>query len=250
MPVKRIIPCLDVDNGIVVKGVKFQGLTVVGDPVELADRYNRQGADELVFLDISASLQQRATLFDVVKKVSQKISIPLVVGGGIKSTEDIQKALSNGADKVSINTAGVMKPRFIKQSAEKFGSQCIVCAIDAQKECDSWSVLINGGREKTKLDAIIWAKKVEEYGAGEILLTSWDADGTRKGYDINLTRKIVDSVNIPIIASGGAGSLEDILDVLRNGKADAALISSLFHFGRYTVQDVKNYLASNGVDVR
>lgn len=250
MSVKRVIPCLDVDNGVVVKGVKFQGLTVVGDPVELADRYNRQGADELVFLDITASLQQRATLFDIVRKVSQKISIPLVVGGGIKSTEDIQKALSNGADKVSINTAGVMNPRLIKESAEKFGSQCIVCAIDAQKECDSWNVLINGGREKTNLDAIAWAKKVEEYGAGEILLTSWDADGTKKGYDIELTKKIVDSVNIPIIASGGAGSLEDILDVLREGKADAALISSLFHFGRYTVQDVKNYLASNGVDVR
>jgi len=250
MPVKRIMPCLDVDNGVVVKGVKFQGLTVVGDPVELADRYNRQGADELVFLDINASLQQRATLFDVVKKVSQKISIPLVVGGGIKSAEDIQKALSNGADKVSINTAGVMNPRLIKESAEKFGSQCIVCAIDAQKDGDSWIVLINGGREKTRLDVVEWAKKVAKYGAGEILLTSWDADGTRKGYDINLTRKIVDSVNIPIIASGGAGSLEDILNVLRNGKADAALISSLFHFGRYTVQDVKTYLTSNGIDVR
>jgi len=250
MNVKRIIPCLDVDNGVVVKGVKFQGLTVVGDPVELADRYNRQCADELVFLDISASLQQRATLFDAVKKVSQKISIPLTVGGGIKSTEDIRKALSNGADKVSINTAGVKNPELIKKATEKFGSQCIVCAIDAQKDGDSWFVLINGGREKTELDVVEWAKKVTKYGAGEILLTSWDADGTRKGYDIELTRKIVDSVNIPIIASGGAGSLEDILYVLRKGKADAALISSLFHFGRYTVQDVKNYLASNGVDVR
>jgi len=250
MSVKRIIPCLDVDNGTVVKGVKFQGLVPVGDPVKLAAEYNRQGADELVFLDIGVSPRQKKTLFDVVKKVSQKVSVSLTVGGGIRCIEDVQKAISNGADKVSISTAGVVNPELIKRASEKFGSQCIVCAIDAQKDGDSWNVLINGGREKTELDVVEWAKKVAKYGAGEILLTSWDADGTRKGYDINLTRKIVDSVNIPIIASGGAGSLEDILDVLRNGKADAALISSLFHFGRYTVQDVKNYLASNGVDVR
>jgi len=250
MLAKRIIPCLDVDKGKVLKGVKFQGLTVVGDPAELADIYYRQSADELVFLDIGASPQHRGTLFDVVKKVSQNVFIPLTVGGGIRTIEDVQRALSNGADKVSINTAGVFNPGFIKESAERFGSQCIVCAIDAQREDSSWIVLTNGGREKTGLDAVFWAKKAAKYGAGEILLTSWDADGTKQGYDIELTRRIVDSINIPVIASGGAGSLQDILDVLGRGKADAALVASLFHFGTYTVSDVKNYLKNKGVKVR
>lgn len=250
MLAKRIIPCLDVDNGIVMKGVKFQRLASVGNPVDLADMYNKQGADELVFLDIGASPQQRKTLFNVVKKISKRVFIPLTVGGGIRCVMDVQNALSNGADKVSINTAGVLNPGLVRDAAEKFGSQCIVCAIDAQKNGSSWCVLINAGRDKTDLDAVEWAKKVEEYGAGEILLTSWDADGTRKGYDLELTRIIVDSVNISVIASGGAGSMEDILKVLCEGKADAALVASLFHFGTYTIQDVKNYLKSNGVDVR
>ena len=250
MLAKRIIPCLDVDNGLVMKGIKFQKLTTVGNPVDLASLYNEQGADELVFLDIGASPQLRMTLFDVVKDVSKKIFIPLTVGGGIKSVVDVQNALSNGADKVSINTAGVMNPELIKNSAEKFGSQCIVCATDAQIEGNSWSVLINGGRKKTSLDAVEWAKKAEIYGAGEILLTSWDADGTKKGYDIELTRKIAENVNIPVIASGGAGSLEDIFNVLTKGKADAALVASLFHYETYTVEDVKKYLKRNGVDVR
>lgn len=250
MLAKRIIPCLDVDNGKVMKGVKFQGLTSVGDPVELAEMYNKQGADELVFLDIGASPQQRKTLFNVVKKVSRRVFIPLTVGGGIRCVKDVQNALSNGADKVSINTAGVLNPALITDAAEKFGSQCIVCAIDAQKNGSSWRVLINGGRDKTELDAVEWAKKVEECRAGEILITSWDADGTQRGYDLKLTRIIVESVNIPVIASGGAGSMEDVLKALCEGKADAALIASLFHFGTYTVQDMKNYLKNNGVDVR
>ncbi len=250
MLAKRIIPCLDVDNGLVVKGVKFQTLETVGDPVELANCYNKQSADELVFLDIGASPNKRKTLFEVVKGVSERVFIPLTVGGGIRSIQDVQMALSNGADKVSINTAGVKNPQLIRKSSEKFGSQCIVCAIDARKDGISWSVLINGGRKKTDNDAIQWAKKVEKYGAGEILLTSWDADGTRKGYDLKLTRKIAGAVNIPVIASGGAGSLKDILNVLTIGKADAALIASLFHFGTFTVQDVKEFLKRNGVVIR
>lgn len=250
MLAKRIIPCLDVDNGKVMKGVKFKGLKSVGDPVELAEMYNEQGADELVFLDIGASPRRRKTLFNVVKKASRRVFIPLTVGGGIRCVKDVQNALSNGADKVSINTAGVLNPALITDAAEKFGSQCIVCAIDAQKNGSSWCVLINSGRDKTELDAVEWAKKVAEYGAGEILLTSWDADGTQRGYDLKLTRIIVESVNIPVIASGGAGSMEDVLNALCEGKADAALIASLFHFGTYTVQDMKNYLKNNGVDVR
>jgi len=250
MLAKRIIPCLDVDDGLVMKGKKFQMLEIVGNPVELAYCYNKQNADELVFLDIGASPNKRKTLFEVVKDVSKKVFIPLIVGGGIRSTKDIQEALSNGADKVSINTAAVTDPELIRQSSKKFGSQCIVCAIDAQKDSTSWAVLINGGRKKTEYDAIQWAKSVEKYGAGEILLTSWDADGTRKGYDLELTRKIVEAVNIPVIASGGAGSPDDILNVLTKGKADAALIASLFHYGTYTVQDVKEFLKRNGVVIR
>jgi len=250
MIAKRIIPCLDVDNGIVLKGINFQELKTVGKPVDLANKYNMQDADELVFLDIGASPKKRTTLFDVVRKVSKKVFIPLTVGGGIRTVEDVQKALSNGADKVSMNTAGVLNPNLIKNAAAKFGSQCIVCAIDAKKDGGSWSVLINGGKRKTSLDAIKWAKKVENIGAGEILLTSWNSDGAKKGYDIDLTKRIVESVNIPVIASGGAGSLEDILEVLTKGKADAALIASLFHFGDFTVKDVKNYLKKKGVVIR
>jgi cyclase len=250
MLAKRIIPCLDIDNGFVMKGIKFQKLERVGDPIELADYYNKQSADELVFLDIGASPNMRKTLFDIVKDVSKRVFIPLTVGGGIRSVQDVQTALSNGADKVSINTAAVLDPELIARSSEKFGSQCIVCAIDARRDGNSWTVLINGGRMKTDINAIQWAKDVEKYGAGEILLTSWDADGTRKGYDIELTRKIVKAVNIPVIASGGAGSLDDILNVLTVGKADAALIASLFHYGTYTVQDVKDFLKKKRVEVR
>jgi len=250
MLAKRIIPCLDVDNGMVVKGTKFQDLIPVGNPVTFAEMYNYQKADELVFLDIGASPKRRETLFEIVRRVSQKVFIPLTVGGGIRCLNDIQKALSNGADKVSINTAGVKNPELIRKASDKFGSQCIVSAIDAQRNGSSWSVVIYGGRVKTKLDAVTWAKKVEELGAGEILLTSWDADGTKKGYDLELIKKFVESVNIPVIASGGAGSLEDVFDVFEKANADAALIASLFHFRNYTVQDVKNFLKTKGVDVR
>ncbi len=250
MLAKRIIPCLDVDNGVVMKGIKFQGLTEVGDPVDLADRYNKERADELVFLDIGASYKNRTTLFDVVDKVSEKVFIPLTVGGGIRTTEDVRKALSSGADKVSINTAAVLNPGIIRESSEKFGSQCIVCAIDARRQGDSWQVLINGGRKETELDAIEWAKSVSKEGAGEILLTSWDADGTKQGYDIELYRTMAENVNVPVIASGGAGSFEDILEVLTDGKADAALVASLFHFRTHTIEDVKVFLRENGVVVR
>jgi cyclase len=250
MLVKRIIPCLDVDKGKVMKGIKFQELTEVGDPIGLASLYNKQLADELVFLDIGASPQNRDTLYGIVKQVSKEIFIPLTVGGGIRTLRDIQNALSNGADKVSINTAGVLNPNFISDAAKRFGSQCIVCAIDAQRKGDSWQVLTYGGRKKTDIDAVKWAKKAKKLGAGEILLTSWDADGTKEGYDVELTRTIVECTNIPVIASGGAGSVEDILEVLTDGKADAALIASLFHYGTYTVQDVKDYLKDKGVNVR
>lgn len=250
MLAKRIIPCLDVDNGFVMKGIKFQGLKKIGNPVDIAYEYYLQGADEIVFLDIGASPYNRELLLDVVKKVSQKVFIPLTVGGGIRTIEDVKNALYNGADKVSINTAAVLNPELITNSSEKFGSQCIVCAIDAQRDGNSWEVLINGGRKKTEIDAIQWAKEVEKNGAGEILLTSWDADGTQKGYDLELTRKIVESVNIPVIASGGAGSLEDIFNAFTEGKADAALIASLFHYETYTVQDVKDFLKKKGVEIR
>jgi len=250
MLTKRIIPCLDVDDGFVLKGINFQELRQIGIPARLAEKYNIQGADEIVFLDIGASPKQRKTLFDVVKNVSKKVFIPLTVGGGIRTIEDIQKALSNGADKVSINTAAVVNPDLIKTASERFGSQCIVCAIDAEKNKDSWYVLINGGKKITQLDAIEWAKKVEKLGAGEILLTSWNADGAKKGYDLELTKKIVESINIPVIASGGAGSLKDVFNVLTKANADAALIASLLHFEEFTVEDIKSFLKGKGVVVR
>jgi cyclase len=247
---KRIIPCLDVDNGLVMKGVKFEELEKIGKPPLLAKIYYRQGADELVFLDIGASYQNRKTLFAVIKQISKEIFIPLTVGGGIRCLEDVQQALSNGADKVSINTAGVINPDLIKESSKKFGKQCIVCAIDAIKTKESWEVLINGGRRRTGIDAIKWAKQAEKLGVGEILLTSWDADGTKKGYDLELTKTVAENVNIPIIASGGAGSLEDILKVLTIGKADAALVARLFHNKTYTIEQVKYFLKQNGVEIR
>ena len=261
MLAKRIIPCLDVKDGRVVKGVHFKNLRDAGDPVELAKLYDDQGADEIVFLDISASPEGRKTMIDVVERTAQEVFIPLTVGGGISTVEDIYKVLRAGADKVSINTAAVKNPEIIKQGARKFGSQCIVVAIDAKRNYkikegvnvfeDHWfEVYIYGGRKATGIDAVEWAKKCEELGAGEILLTSIDADGTKSGYDLELTRIISESVNIPVIASGGAGKLEHFYDVFTKGKADAALAASIFHYGIYTVREIKEFLKERGIEVR
>ncbi len=250
MLAKRIIPCLDVLNGKVVKGIKFDIQNYSWDAVELARKYYEQGADELVFLDIGATPENRKTLINLVEQVSEQIFIPFTVGGGIRKISDIKKILRAGADKVSINTAAVENPNLIKTAAKKFGSQCIVVAIDAQKGVSSWEVLINSGKTKTGLDAIEWVQKVASLGAGEILLTSFDSDGTKKGYNLDLTRKISENVGVPVIASGGAGSAEDIYKVLTSGKADAALAASIFHFSETTVQDIKNYLRQKGVVVR
>lgn len=250
MLAKRIIPCLDVRDGRVVKGIKFVNITDAGDPVELAKEYNRQGADELVFLDITASHEKRDILIDVVRNVAKNIFIPFTVGGGIKTKEDIRKILLAGADKVSINTGAVKNPELIKESAEKFGSQCTVLAIDAKRKGESWEVYINGGRTPTGLDAVEWAKKATSLGAGEILLTSMDRDGTKKGYDIELTKTIRSAVNVPIIVSGGAGKLEDLYEVFANDVADAVLAASIFHYKEMTVDDVKGYLKSKGIEVR
>ena len=250
MLTKRIIPCLDVKNGQVVKGTSFVNLKYAGDPVKLARKYYKDGADELVFLDITASYEERKTMIKVVEKVAKEIFIPFTVGGGISTIDDIRNLLNAGADKTSINTAAIENPNLIKEAAEKFGSQCIVAAIDAKKNGDSWEVYIKGGREETGLDAIEWAKKVEALGAGEILLTSMDKDGTNEGYDLELTKLISESVNIPVIASGGAGSLANILDVFRKGKADAALAASIFHYGECSIKQVKGYLMKNDVEVR
>lgn len=253
MLTKRIIPCLDVKDGQVVKGKNFVDLKYAGDPVELAKKYNEQGADELVFLDITASYEKRKTMVEVVRKVAKQIFIPFTVGGGIQNIEDMRNLLNAGADKVSLNTAAVKNPELITQAAEKFGSQCVVIAIDAklsERRDGTWEVFINGGREAAGRDAVAWAKKVQELGAGEILLTSMDCDGTKKGYDIELTRAISESVTIPVIASGGAGSLKSIGDVFKEGKADAALAASIFHYGKYTINDVKEYLAKKKIQVR
>jgi cyclase len=249
---KRIIPCLDVTDGRVVKGTKFLELRDAGDPVECALAYNDQGADELVFLDITASSDGRATMVDVVERTARKCFMPLTVGGGIRTVEDMRVMLHAGADKIGVNTAAVNNPEIISGGAEAFGSQCIVVAIDAkrQPEASSWQVYTHGGRNPVDLDALQWAKQVEELGAGEILLTSMDADGTKDGYDIELTAQVSQALNIPVIASGGAGKLEHMADVLDRGKADAVLAASIFHFGEYTVGDVKDYLASRGVPVR
>jgi len=247
---KRIIPCLDVDKGRVVKGIRFVNLKDVGDPVEQALIYEEQGADEIVFLDITASYEEREILIDVVRRVANELSIPFTVGGGIRSYNDVRKVLMAGADKVSLNTAAVLNPKILKECAESFGSQCIVCAIDAKRTINGWEVYIYGGRKPTGLDAIEWAKKVEEMGAGEILLTSMDFDGSKMGYDLELTRRVSETVNIPVIASGGAGSPEHIYLALVEGKADAALAASIFHYGEYSVKDVKNYLRERGVPVR
>ena len=251
MLAKRIIPCLDVTEGRVVKGTKFLQLRDAGDPVECAMEYNRQGADELVFLDITASSDNRRSMFEVVEQTAEKCFMPLTVGGGIRNVTDVREMLLAGADKVSMNTAAIRRPELISESAAAFGVQCIVVAIDAKRTAPGrWTVFTHGGRNPTELDAIEWALEAERRGAGEILLTSMDADGTKDGYDIDLTFNVSSAVGIPVIASGGAGSLRHLLEVLQNGKADAVLAASIFHFGKFTVGDAKRYLAENGVPVR
>jgi cyclase len=246
---KRVIPCLDVKEARVVKGVNFVGLRDAGDPVEVAKRYNDEGADEITFLDITASHENRDTIVHIVKDVAKEVFIPLTVGGGIKTLDDIYKLLSAGCDKVSINSTAVKNPDFINSGAKKFGSQCIVVAIDVKKNGDSWNVYINGGRIDTKLDAIDWAKEVVDRGAGEILLTSMDADGTKSGFDNDITGTISNMVGVPVIASGGAGSMEHIKDTFEAG-ADAALAASIFHFKEIEIMDLKKYLQKNGISVR
>ncbi|HNZ29599.1 MAG TPA: imidazole glycerol phosphate synthase subunit HisF [Candidatus Goldiibacteriota bacterium] len=251
MLTKRIIPCLDVNKGRVVKGVKFLNLKDAGDPVEAAVRYNKAGADELVFLDITASHEVRKTIIDVVRKTAEKIYIPFTVGGGIKTVDDMELILKNGADKVSVNTAAVLNPSLIEKGAKKFGRQCIVLAVDAKKiKPGKWEVYTHGGRKATGLDALKWIKQAEKLGAGEVLLTSMDADGTKAGYDIPLNLAVSDAVRIPVIASGGAGGPEHMLEVLKKGKADAVLAASIFHYKEYTVRSVKEYLRDNGIPVR
>ncbi len=249
---KRIIPCLDVNNGRVVKGINFVNLRDAGDPVEIAAAYDKAGADEVVFLDITASSDNRNTVVDMVRKVAEKVFIPFTVGGGIRTVDDFKALLREGADKISINSSAINTPRLISDAAAKFGSQCVVVAIDARRRTDGsgWNVYKNGGRIDTGLDAIEWAVKANELGAGEILLTSMDCDGTKDGYDIELTRLIADNVSVPVIASGGAGTKEHFYEALTEGKADAALAASLFHYKELEIMDLKNYLADKGVSVR
>ena len=248
---KRIIPCLDVKNGRVVKGVNFVNLTDAGDPVECAKVYDKAGADELVFLDITATSDARETVTDMVKAVAQNVFIPFTVGGGIRSVEDFRKILNAGADKVSVNSAAVRNPSLISEAAEKFGRQCVVCAIDAKRKAGGgWEVYLNGGRLNTGIDALECAKRAEDLGAGEILLTSMDCDGTKDGYNLELTRAVSENAKIPVIASGGAGKPEHFLDAFRKGKADAVLAASLFHFKEIEISDLKKYLRDNGESVR
>lgn len=249
---KRIIPCLDVNNGRVVKGINFINLRDAGDPVEVAAAYDKAGADEVVFLDITASSDNRGTVVDMVRKVAEKVFIPFTVGGGIRTVDDFKALLREGADKISINSSAINTPELIGNAADKFGSQCVVAAIDARRREDGsgWNVYKNGGRIDTGLDAVEWAMKANQLGAGEILLTSMDCDGTKAGYDIELTRMIADNVSIPVIASGGAGTKEHFYDALTEGHADAALAASLFHYKELEIMDLKNYLADKGVSVR
>ena len=247
---KRIIPCLDVDNGRVVKGVNFVGLRDAGDPVEVARRYNDEGADEITFLDITASHEGRDTIVHIVEEVAKEVFIPLTVGGGIRKLDDIYKLLNVGCDKVSINSAAIKNPDFINEGAKRFGSQCIVVAIDAKRMGDSWHIFLNGGRVDTGIDAIAWAREVCDRGAGEILLTSMDADGTKAGFDNALNRAVSDVVSVPVIASGGAGTMEDMRDAFTEGHADAALAASIFHFREIDIMDLKHYLQSQQIPVR
>ena len=249
---KRIIPCLDCKNGRVVKGTNFVDLRDAGDPVEVASMYDKSGADELVFLDITASSDGRNTTVDLVRKVAERVFIPFTVGGGIRSIDDFKVLLREGADKISVNSAAIMNPQLISDAADKFGSQCVVVAIDARRREDGsgWNIYKNGGRIDVGIDAVEWAMKVEKLGAGEILLTSMDCDGTKAGYDLELTRQIAENVSIPVIASGGAGTKEHFYEALTEGKADAALAASLFHYKELEIMDLKNYLAGRGVSVR
>jgi len=252
---KRIIPCLDVDNGRVVKGVKFVEIRDAGDPVENARRYNQEGADELTFLDITASSDNRETMVSVVEAVASEVFIPLTVGGGIREIADIRRMLNAGADKVSINTAAITNPEFVRQAADKFGSQCIVVAVDAKKvsignDQERWEIFTHGGRKSTGIDAIEWVKKMDQFGAGEILLTSMDRDGTKTGFDNVLTRRVSESVRVPVIASGGVGTLQHLVDGILDGKADAVLAASIFHFGEFRISEAKAYLQSRSIEVR
>jgi cyclase len=253
MLAKRIIPCLDVDNGRVVKGVRFVEIKDAGDPVEIARRYDQEGADEITFLDITASADNRDTMAHVVEQVAGEVFIPLTVGGGIRTLEDIRRMLNAGADKVSINTAAVFRPEFVREAAERFGSQCIVVAIDAKQVSDNpkrWEIFTHGGRKPTGFDAIEWARRMVAYGAGEILLTSMDRDGTKQGFDLELTRAISEAVSVPVIASGGVGNLQHLADGIIEGKADAVLAASIFHFAEYTIREAKEYMAARGIEVR
>jgi len=248
---KRIIPCLDVDQGRVVKGVQFEGIRDAGDPVEISRRYNQEGADEITFLDITASHENRATTYDTVSRMASEVFIPLTVGGGVRNTENIRDLLLAGADKVSINTAAVFEPEFVKKAADKFGSQCIVVAIDAkQVESDRWEIFTHGGRKPTGFDAVEWACRMVASGAGEILLTSMDRDGTRDGFDLDLTRSVADAVTVPVIASGGVGNLQHLVDGVIEGHAEAVLAASIFHFGQFTIGQAKEAMANAGIEIR
>ncbi|MCK8068556.1 imidazole glycerol phosphate synthase subunit HisF [Cobetia sp. 1CM21F] len=252
---KRIIPCLDVDAGRVVKGVNFVGIRDAGDPVEVAKRYNEQGADEITFLDITASVDNRGTTVEMVSRIAGEVFIPLTVGGGIRTCEDIRTMLNAGADKVSINTAAVFNPDFVREAAERFGSQCIVVAIDAKRvsqdgETPRWEIFTHGGRKPTGLDAVEWANKMVELGAGELLLTSMDRDGTKAGFDLGVTRAISDAVSVPVIASGGVGTLDHLVDGVLDGGADAVLAASIFHFAEYTIPQAKAHMAARGIEMR
>lgn len=252
---KRIIPCLDVDKGRVVKGVNFVDIRDAGDPVEVARKYNEQGADEITFLDITASHESRDTTYETVERMAAEVFIPLTVGGGVRTVEDIRKLLNAGADKVSINTAAVFNPEFVREAADRFGSQCIVVAIDAKRvssesEEPRWEIFTHGGRKPTGLDAIEWARKMTAMGAGELLLTSMDRDGTKVGFDLGLTRAISDAVSVPVIASGGVGELQHLADGVTEGRADAVLAASIFHFGEHTIPEAKAFMKAQGIEVR
>ncbi|NOS88982.1 MAG: imidazole glycerol phosphate synthase subunit HisF [Methylococcaceae bacterium] len=252
---KRIIPCLDVDNGRVVKGVKFVDIRDAGDPVEIARRYDREGADEITFLDITATHHERNTMVHVVEQVASEVFIPLTVGGGIRTLDDIRTMLNAGADKVGINSAAIFRPEFVREAAERFGSQCIVVAIDAKKVSaegapNRWEIFTHGGRKGTGIDAVEWAIKMVEFGAGEILLTSMDKDGTKSGFNLPLTRAVSEAVSVPVIASGGVGNLDHLAEGILEGKADAVLAASIFHFGEYTIEQAKRHLAARGIEVR